>query len=615
MTTTKDQSILVVREADVLPHQATHLLGTLGHVSEGKSTLIRALTGVKTQRHTREQETNCTIHLGYANAKIYRDRKTGRFWTAAMGGDGTSIETSDLVAHISAVDCPGHEKYLATMLGGASRMDSACLIIAANQEIIPQPQTLEHLIAAELMGLSHIAVVQNKLDLIPRVEDAAANREKIVAFTADSIAADAPLFPVSAQHGWGVDRVLEWIVGRASASLAQEDRLNLPARLTCVRSFDINRPGPFTADSPPLAGAVVGGNIEQGVLVVGDILELRPGVVVDGVAHPLRTRVCGMRCDTTELEIAIPGSLIAIATDMDPSLGIANGLVGQRVGMPGTLPPIVESLDLRFRRLKRDEHSFGRHHTNDRVRVCSNVATVLGTIVHLPEKTKGCVRVKLDAPLCVGVGENVSILRFHKEAGRELLEGSGLVTGVEEWPKIVDAAAAAPSPRRVQWVPNSLEEWSVTRPSYADMLADMYADRPDTSATESMRFKLIEPDIQRPPKHTVWLNWGPTVEILDAATAGLGLEKEADVTHILHGAHLRAYLESELATTSAINGAGQLILAGKWPLNGLRILVRKYVKAFKQCGACRSYDTGLVKMGRAYKIRCAHCRTESVATA
>ena len=624
-------TVLVIREADILPRQATHLLGTLGHVSEGKSTLIRALTGVKTQRHTREQETNCTIHLGYANAKIYRDRETGRFWTAALAAAGAcaTVETSDLVAHISAVDCPGHEKYLATMLGGASRMDSACLIVAANQAVIPQPQTLEHLIAAELMGLSHIAIVQNKLDLVPRVEDAVANRDKIAAFTSGSIAGDAPLFPVSAQHGWGVDRVLEWIVGRAathgsgsgSETETQETRLNKPARLTCVRSFDINRPGPFTTESPPLSGAVLGGNIEQGILVVGDDLEIRPGVIVqtrDGkgiAAHPLRTRIRGLRCDTTDLPLAVPGSLIAIATDLDPSLGIANGLVGQRVGTPGTLPPIVGTLDLHFRRLKRDEHTFGRHHVNDRVRVCSNVATVLGTLIAV---AKGSVRIQLDAPLCVGIGEAVSILRTHKDAGRELLEGSGLVTGIEEWPDIVSDtyAAAVVVPqfgRRIVWEPLELEEWSSpsTQPSYADMLADLFTERAITvGGGDPAKFSLCEITLQRLPKQTVWSNWALIVEVLDRSSDAT---TEAGVVPIQHCTQLRSYLEAELATTSALNGLGQLVLVGRWPLDGLRTLVRKYVKAFKQCAACRSYDTHLIKMGRAFKIRCARCHTEGVA--
>jgi translation initiation factor 2 subunit 3 len=68
---------LCIREAEVMARQATHLVGTLGHVSEGKSTLIRALTGVKTQRHAKEQERNITIHLGYANCRVYQNQDTG----------------------------------------------------------------------------------------------------------------------------------------------------------------------------------------------------------------------------------------------------------------------------------------------------------------------------------------------------------------------------------------------------------------------------------------------------------------------------------------------------------------------------------------------------------
>ena len=313
---------LVIREADVLERQATHLIGTLGHVSEGKSTLIRALTGIKTQRYSKEQERNITIHLGYANCKVWQNTVTGEL-RALQLKDPAPAPAADwqLIAHLSFADCPGHEAFLATMLGGASIMDSACLIIAANQEVIPQPQTLEHLIAAELMGLTRIAVVQNKLDLIDGTA-AAANEAKIRGFVAETCAEGAPIFPISAQHGWGVSAVLDYIL-----SLPPPPReLHAPAQLTCVRSFDVNRPGPVaaTGGGPPLAGAVIGGTLQRGVLAVGDWIEVRPGVLkasADGasiVAQPVVTQVRGLRCEGVELPYAVPGSLIAITPISSP---------------------------------------------------------------------------------------------------------------------------------------------------------------------------------------------------------------------------------------------------------------------------------------------------------
>jgi translation initiation factor 2 subunit 3 len=589
---------LVIREAEVLERQATHLIGTLGHVSEGKSTLIRALTGVKTQRHAKEQERNITIHLGYANCKVYQNRDTGELVAQKPPATGTW----DLTAHLSWVDCPGHEAFLATMLGGASIMDTACLIVAANQEVVPQPQTLEHLLAAELMGLERIAIAQNKLDLLTAAA-ATKNNDAITAFTTDTIAEKAPHFPISAQHGWGVGRVLDWVT-----SLAPPTRdLHAPARLTCVRSFDVNRPGQFRADSPPLAGAVIGGTLEQGVLAIGDWIEIRPGILKRGrsggiAAQPILTRVRGIRCESTELPYAVPGSLIALATDLDPGLSIANGMIGQRVGVPGSLPPIVKGLVLRFRKLKREAHSFGKHRVGDVVRLCSNVATVEGKITNIDDKKR--VHVSIERPLCVGIGENVGVLRFHKEAGRELIEGLGEVRAVTGWSDIEEpegAAAAAGPNRDIVWEPLARHEWSATAvPEYASMMADVMAHAAEMGA--STRLRLAEPVTERIPKHTVWVNWAATTTGLDTVSWSDTPYKE----------HLKEYVEAELQTTANVNGQEQLVIRGNWKIDDLRGLLRKYVVAYKRCAQCHGYETGLAKIGKVLKVRCTRCLTDNV---
>ena len=587
-------NVLVIREAEVLERQATHLVGTLGHVSEGKSTLIRALTGVKTQRHAAEQERNITIHLGYANCKVYQNRVTGELKAGAMPPSG---EWS-LVAHLSFVDCPGHEAYLATMLGGASVMDSACLIIAANQDQIPQPQTLEHLIAAELMGLDRIAIVQNKLDL---VDEAAANANyaKIRALVDDK-----PIFPAAAQHGWGVSRVLDYV----TRALPPPNRnLNAPALLTCVRSFDVNKPtvvGPATS----LVGAVIGGTLQQGVLAVGDWLEVRPGILRRGpagelVAQPVLSRVRGLRCDATDLPYAIPGSLIAIATDLDPGLSIANGMVGQRVGVPGTLPPIAGELSLRLYRLKRDNHSFGKHKVGDRVRVCSNVMTVEGKVTAIADSKH--LTVTLSRPLCVGIGERVGLLRHHPDAGRELIEGAAAVRDLVPWDHVREPDGAdlvtAPS-RTVIWEPLTHDTFAPAPLDYGTMLADVMGMRPTATNSGSSSFHLPDIVVSRIPKHTIWGNWGEVTALLDLG--GFGTLPYRD--------HLLDYVQADLSTTGNLNGMGQLVLAGKWRAEDLRALLRKYVGTFKRCAQCHQTDTGLVRDGRVIKVRCSRCMTDSV---
>jgi len=597
-------TILTIREADVLERQATHLIGTLGHVSEGKSTLVRALTGIKTQRHTKEQERNITIHLGYANCKVWQHSATGDLYAGPAPPDGSNAW--GLIAHLSWVDCPGHEAYLATMLGGASVMDTACLVIAANQEVIPQPQTLEHLLAADLMGLSRIAILQNKLDLLT-MEAAEKNHDAVTAFTTDTIAQDAPIFPASAQHGWGTQRLLEW----ALALPPPARDLMAPARLTCVRSFDINRPARFTA-ATRVAGAVVGGTLERGVLVVGDWLEVRPGVLRRGPAgeiqaQPLLTRVTGLRCEATELPYAVPGSLIAIATELDPGLSAANGMIGQRVGVPGSLPPIVGQVTIRLHRLKRDTYAFGKHRVGDTVRLCSNVMTTEATVTAMDDKKRLTLRLK--RPLCLEVGERVGLLRHNAEAGRELIEGAGDVRAVVEWPHVVAAEgaelAAAPD-RTVVWEPLAATEWSARAapPSYSEMLTAVFAQKEDALGSSGpTRLRLSDPQIERRPKHTLWVNWQETVSALERTRVGT----------VSYAEHLREWLNSELQTTSSVTGTDTPILdmRGFWKSEDLRSLLRRYVVAFKQCAQCNGYDTGLVR-DRVLKVRCTRCVTDSV---
>lgn len=597
-----DAPVLIINEAEVLERQATHLVGTLGHVAEGKSSFIRALTGIKTQRHTKEQDRNITIHLGYANTRIYQNTDTGELRAVQL--KEPAPPGWQLIAHLSFVDCPGHEAYLATMLGGASIMDTACLIVAANQEVIPQPQTVEHLIAAELMGLSTIAVLQNKLDLMTPVA-AQESRGKICAFTTGTIAESAPVLPISAQHGWGVERVLEWLTG-----LPPPPRdFTAPARLTCVRSFDINPQGCVEVAAPkPLIGAIIGGTLDRGVLAVGDWIEVRPGVLSMGahggiVAQPLMTRVRGIRCESADLPYAVPGSLIAISTDLDPALSIANGMLGQRIGVPGTLPPIAGQLSIRYKPLDRHgSHAFTPPVSGTVLTICSNVMTITGTVAFAD--STGRIRVDLDRPLCIDKGERVGIMRMHPEAGRELLAGSGKVLRVTPWEHINEPEGAdlAISPHRtVKWVPMDRPEWIRRAPSYEEMLESVMTRKRIIGKKQS---QLILPDIVlHHTKHfTIWTTYQEMVRALDKG----GSEKT-----ITYENHFHKWLFAELQVGLRPTSEGTLEIRGRYRAEDLESLLRRYVALFKRCGQCAGHNTCLIKE-RILKLRCNTCKSDNV---
>lgn len=189
--------------AEIINRQATINIGTIGHVAHGKSTVVRAISGVQTVRFKDELERNITIKLGYANAKIYkcqeptcpepdcyRSFKSDKEINPKCQRPGCPGRYK-LVRHVSFVDCPGHDILMSTMLSGAAVMDAALLLIAGN-ESCPQPQTSEHLAAIEIMKLKHVIILQNKVDLM-REESALEHEKSILKFIRGTIADGAPI--------------------------------------------------------------------------------------------------------------------------------------------------------------------------------------------------------------------------------------------------------------------------------------------------------------------------------------------------------------------------------------------------------------------------------------
>jgi translation initiation factor 2 subunit 3 len=153
-------------------------IGMIGHVSDGKSTLTKSLTGVQTQRYAKEQETNITIRLGYANAKIYKCDKCeppSCYYSIGSGSKQTDTNckicktSGHLVNHVSFVDCPGHNSFMGTMMNGTSVMDYTITVESAVNKIFPAPQTVQHLNAIESNNIPNVAMVLNKIDLVNEI--------------------------------------------------------------------------------------------------------------------------------------------------------------------------------------------------------------------------------------------------------------------------------------------------------------------------------------------------------------------------------------------------------------------------------------------------------------
>lgn len=373
-------------------------------MAHGKSTVVKSISGVQTVRFKNELERNITIKLGYANAKIYKckDAKCPR--PACYAAYGSSKEDNpmctvpgfensemELLRHVSFVDCPGHDILMATMLNGAAVMDGALLLIAAN-ESCPQPQTSEHLAAVEIMRLQHIIILQNKIDLIP--ESSALNQhEEIKKFIQGTIAESAPIVPISAQLKYNVEVVCEYITKHIPIPVRD---FTSPPQMIVIRSFDVNKPGSEVDD---IKGGVAGGSILQGVLTMGQEIEIRPGIITkdaSGAAKciPIFSRIVSLYAERNTLQYAVPGGLIGVGTtvryffffsrgdgadaghththllhahthsmyayppppqhaQIDPTLTRADRLVGQVLGQVGALPDVYTELEINFYLLRR----------------------------------------------------------------------------------------------------------------------------------------------------------------------------------------------------------------------------------------------------------------------
>lgn len=301
---------------------------------------------------------NITIKLGYANAKIYRSNGNAPYHYEAQGSrfpdeyelpDGSGRRMS-LVRHLSFVDCPGHDILMATMLNGAAVMDAALLLIAGN-EVCPQPQTSEHLAAVEIMKLSNILILQNKIDLV-KEEAAKAQHDQIKAFVAGTVAGNAPIIPISAQLKYNIDVVCRNLVHRIP--VPKRDFLSRP-RMIIIRSFDVNKPG---EEAINLKGGVAGGSILCGVLRINDEIEVRPGITTmdqEGRVKctPIFSKIVSLKAESNDLQYAVPGGLIGVGLQVDPTLTRADRLVGQVLGHRGFLPDIFIEIEVEFYLLRR----------------------------------------------------------------------------------------------------------------------------------------------------------------------------------------------------------------------------------------------------------------------
>lgn len=396
-------------------------IGLVGHVDSGKTTLVQALSGKWTDTHSEELKRGITIRLGYADAGLRKCPSCDEpeCYTTNQKCP-THNEETELLRTVSFIDAPGHETLMANVLSGAAIMDGAILLISANEHC-PQPQTKEHLAALDIIGVENIIIVQNKVDLVS-TEEAKENYKEIQEFIEGTVAEDAPIVPISAQHSSNIDGLIETI----EEHIPTPERENeADPKMLVARSFDINRPGNSPED---LKGGVVGGSIVQGELEVGDEIELRPGVREGDNWKSITTTIKAIMAGKENIEKGSPGGLLGIQTSLDPALAKSDGLAGNVLGRKGELPDVYEELEIEVNLMDRvvgSENMMEIENIKAKEPLMLNIGTAKST--GIVTQAGNTIKTDLKIPVCAEEGDRVAISR--RIGARWRLIGHGIIKG------------------------------------------------------------------------------------------------------------------------------------------------------------------------------------------
>jgi translation initiation factor 2 subunit 3 len=389
-------------EVDIL-HSSLNI-GTLGHIDHGKTSITKAITHVFTDKHSESIKRNMTIKLGYADAIIRKCEKC----------EGPSAYTTDTkctgcdgpakpIMRISLLDSPGHETLMATAIAASSLIDGIIFVIAAN-EPCPMQQTKEHLMIINILGIKNVIIAQTKIDIVGK-EQAKVHYKQIKDFIKGSSIEDAPIIPVIANLNINIDVLLQKIV---EMKPPERDYTSNPI-MYIARSFDINKPG---SDPSKLKGGVIGGSLIRGTLKENDRIEIRPGIRSTKskreLYEPIITVIKGLSNGTDIIKEALPGGLIGIETEIDPTFTKADGLVGNVVGLEGKLPPVMSTISLKYTKLNRNDVPEQMIAANEPMILGIGTSTTIG---YVKKAKKDLVELDLRHPVCAEKGTRVAVMR------------------------------------------------------------------------------------------------------------------------------------------------------------------------------------------------------------
>lgn len=337
------------------------IIGTAGHVDHGKTMLVKALTGVDTDRLKEEKERGISIELGFASLTLPGGRRAG------------------------IVDVPGHERFIKNMLAGVGGIDLVLLVIAADEGVMPQ--TKEHMDIITLLQVKQGVVVLTKIDLVDE-EWLALVREEVAGFLKGTALEGAPVVEVSTLTGQGLNELVQ-AIDRVAAAVRPKPATG-QIRLPVDRVFSVTG-----------FGTVVTGTLWSGILKTGDVLEIMP--------RGITTRVRSLQVHGQKVEEARAGQRVAVNLTGVEVEDVPRGSV---LAAPGSLTPSYR-LDVRL--LLLPEARPLKHRA--RVRLHLGTAEILARITlldrdELSPGEKALTQLELEEPAVAARGDRFVIRSY-----------------------------------------------------------------------------------------------------------------------------------------------------------------------------------------------------------
>lgn len=327
------------------------IIGTAGHIDHGKTTLVKALSGIETDTTKEEKERGLSINLGFAYFDLPNGKRCG------------------------IVDVPGHEKFIKNMLAGVSGINLVLLLIDAKEGIMPQ--TKEHVDILSLLGINNCIVVITKIDLVDK-EYLELVREDVEDYISNTSLSGSKIIEVDSISRKGIEKLLEEI--EKETSYIEQKNINKDARLNIDRVFQIKG-----------FGTVVTGTLIEGQVNVGDELELYPS--------GLRVKVRNIQVHEKDVNTAYAGQRTAINL---ANIKLSDVKRGDSLAKEGSLI-ITNVIDVEIKLISHIKYSLELW---DRIRFYTGTIEVMARVVPLgtdkiASGEKGFVQLRLEEEIAI----------------------------------------------------------------------------------------------------------------------------------------------------------------------------------------------------------------------